>query len=144
MKILSLSLLLSLQQACAQQKNNTAINVQSSKPPIEEMVQKKSVLLGDPMAQIAPLIKLDCDHNAECKSIGFGASPCGGSSKYLVYSAKSSDVSKLTKIVKRYNRNQKLMQQKKGIMGICQHIPPPKTFCSKQTNTCLTGAESLL
>jgi len=143
-KILGLGLLFGLPLACAQQKGNEAPLAQSAKPPTKEIVQKKGIKPVNPLEEIAPLIKLECDHNAQCKTIGFGASPCGGSPEYLIYSAQSSHVSKLTKMIKNYNKSQKLMQQKKGIVGTCQHIPPPKTFCSKQTNTCVTEAESLL
>ncbi len=142
-KLMSLSLLVTLQLVgCAQQEENMRPEVQLAQPLTIETVAATKPKLDALLERMSQFIKLDCEHDKQCKTIGVGVSPCGGSPKHLIYSTKSSDVAKLTKMVQSYNKSQK--REQKGMVGTCRFILPPKTFCSKQTHTCLTTHESLL
>lgn len=96
----------------------------------------------DGIAEINALTRLGCDNDQQCKSLGVGASPCGGYLKYLVYSNKNTDVIQLKDKVIAYNEAQKQQNKKSGKMGICQHISPPKSYCLM--NRCVPGSNSII
>lgn len=87
---------------------------------------------------IMSLIDLTCDHDNQCKLIAVGVSACGGPQKYLAYSVKNSDVSKLKSTVALFNGKQRLQNKKNSTVGTCNEIMPPKTFCAK--SSCQTSA----
>ena len=91
---------------------------------------------------INQLIGLSCTSNTQCKTIGYGDSPCGGYASYLVYSTTDTDEAALKKEVNKYNAIDKIKNQKEGIVGICRHIPAPATRC--KANKCVATNNQLL
>ena len=79
---------------------------------------------------IKKLIGLSCNNNSQCKTIGFGDSPCGGYASHLIYSETDSQVEKLKQVVAQYNALDKANNIKNKVVGICRHISPPKTVCN--------------
>ncbi|MCO7225374.1 hypothetical protein [Pleionea sp. CnH1-48] len=79
-----------------------------------------------------------CQTNAECKSIGLGARPCGGPDKYLIYSQTATDVDALKEVVARYNKRKRQGNEKSGAVGICVVAPKPLTECIQ--NRCQSSA----
>ncbi len=97
------------------------------------------------LEDIQQMIGTKCDGDNQCKVIGVGSRPCGGFAKFLVYSTSDSDEKKLKTQVAIFNGKQKLSNSKKGMVGICQHLSPPKTYCSnKQCVGSLNGRASEL
>lgn len=89
---------------------------------------------------IQKMIGTACDSDTQCKVIGVGDRPCGGYAQFLVYSTSNTDEAKLKSQVAVFNGMQKLNNSKKGVVGICQHLSPPKAYCSKkQCVASLTG-----
>jgi len=119
---LCLSIFCLIQTSCAQQSQ-----------PIEKISSKEEIL---------NIIGLSCENDNQCKAIGFGDSPCGGYSSYLVYSETDTDVTQLKKMVNKYNALDKIKHQKQGIVGICRHIPPPGTQCN--ANQCVSTSNHQL
>jgi hypothetical protein len=103
----------------------------------------KVVKAGSPN-EIESLIDLSCDNSSQCKTIGFGHSPCGGHQKYLVYSEKSTDTALFKAKAEKYNVSQKMQHQKSGVAGVCVHIAAPKTHCSQSKCSAALGDPSLL
>ena len=91
---------------------------------------------------IKELIGLSCTSNTQCKTIGYGDSPCGGYASYLVYSTADTDEAILKKEVAKYNALDKAKNKKEGIVGICRHIPAPATRC--KANICVATNNQLL
>jgi len=103
--------------------------------PIACAQQAGSETRQNNLDKIQRMIDLDCDNSNQCKSIGIGHSPCGGYTKYLIYSEKKTELKKFKESIEQYNLEQKNQNQKSGMVGICVHVSPPKTSCS--TNQCV-------
>ena len=108
---MSLSLLVVLQLGCTQQKENMNHEVQSAQPLTIETIAAIKSKPDKTLEKMSQLIKLDCEQDKQCKTIGVGVSPCGGSPKHLVYSTKSSYVTKLIKMVQSYNKHQNVSKR---------------------------------
>lgn len=65
------------------------------------------------------------DRVEQCRSIGFGAKPCGGPWRYLVYSRRVSDSEKLQTLVAQYNALQRKINEEEGIASDCSAVGPP-------------------
>lgn len=81
------------------------------------------------LKSIEQTIRLGCDDDAQCRSIAFGAKPCGGPWKYLLYSTKETDVDTLRKQVETYNEQNRRYNEQSGIVSDCMLATPPKTAC---------------
>jgi hypothetical protein len=103
----------------------------------------RMVKAGSP-SEIESLIDLSCDNSSQCKTIGFGHSPCGGHQKYLVYSEKNTDTTLLKAKVEKYNVLQKIQHQKSGVAGICVYLAVPKTYCSQSKCSAALNEHTLL
>jgi len=155
MKRLSISIiaicLLSVSSISCTQNEVGPDNKALNKAPEQDVVQqefgdKKIVAIpkAASLSEIQELIGLGCKTDNQCKVIGVGVSPCGGHSKYLVYSSVDTDVKELKSKVAVLNGLQKLKNNKEGLVGICRHISPPKTSCTaNQCVASLTGTTEL-
>ncbi|WP_136482507.1 hypothetical protein [Cognatitamlana onchidii] len=76
-----------------------------------------------------------CNETTECKFIGLGAKPCGGPLEYLVYST-SINTTKLTALVKDYNKKNEAYNTKWNIASDCAVTTPPTSLNCKN-NTCI-------
>lgn len=70
-----------------------------------------------------------CTGSADCATIAFGAKPCGGPWRYLVYSKSSVDEEALKDLVDRYNRFNDILNHRHGWYSTCDVISPPATDC---------------
>ena len=70
-----------------------------------------------------------CAGDGDCRTIAFGAKPCGGPWSYLVYSASQSDSVSLAGAVARYNAIERELNRKEGRASDCQMITPPRVAC---------------
>jgi hypothetical protein len=61
-----------------------------------------------------------------CNAIAFGAKPCGGPWKYLIYSAEQTDPKRLERLVKEYNELEAEQNQELGLMSDCMFVMEPK------------------
>jgi hypothetical protein len=63
---------------------------------------------------------------AQCKSIAFGAKPCGGPTRYLVYSTDKTDEARLKQLVNESNELTKKINQEKKLISDCMVVSEPK------------------
>lgn len=70
-----------------------------------------------------------CQRDNQCKVIGVGAKPCGGSDQYLVYSTLHTDEKMLSYTSDRYQKLKKQQNEKLGLMSTCEMLIPPVSAC---------------
>ncbi len=63
---------------------------------------------------------------AQCKVIAYGAKPCGGPAKYLVYSTGRTDEARLKQLVNEFNQLAKKINQEKKLISDCMFVTEPK------------------
>jgi hypothetical protein len=76
-----------------------------------------------------------CNESSECKYMGFGSKPCGGSWSYLIYST-SIDTKILEDLVENYNKKEAEFNNKWGIVSDCAIANPPSNI-KCENNTCI-------
>ena len=76
-------------------------------------------LVGDPV----------CDDVSQCRSMAFGAKPCGGPWSHLVYSAQTADSTRLARAVTRYNHREAQLNRELGRASDCQMVTAPRLSC---------------
>ncbi len=80
-------------------------------------------LIGEPMASSL----------GQCRSIAFGAKPCGGPRAYLVYSMEATDSTDLARAVARFTAEDARLNQELGRISDCGMVAPPQiTFVAGQ------------
>ena len=81
-------------------------------------------------AEILQLVDRECSNGKKCRTIGFGAKPCGGPWSYLIYSSSSTDEDLLIEKVCAYNAYQDAMNQHYGYFSDCAVEEVPQLQCS--------------
>jgi len=142
LKLLLLSILCFQILGCTQSLDSPKVEALNEQTILKEDVKPKISNAAKVDQQMAKIIQLSCQQNNQCKTIGVGVSPCGGYAKHFVYSTESTNVLKLSQLVKAYNDQQKLKNEKEELVGICRFIAPPKTMCAQQR--CFTANDSIL
>jgi hypothetical protein len=72
-----------------------------------------------------------CAESSACAFVAFGAKPCGGPWRYLVYSKASVDSSALAQKVEAYNQFEDSCNRKYGWMSDCSTPSTPRLSCEK-------------
>jgi hypothetical protein len=62
----------------------------------------------------------------QCKLIPFGAKPCGGPARYLVYSTARTDEARLKQLVNEFNQLSKKINQENKLLSDCMYVAEPK------------------
>lgn len=102
------------------------VNVFASCEQITESSEITTSTLNDQMENIRSLIdKGTCTDESSCRYMAYGSKACGGPVGYLIF---SSDVNEalLKKMVASYTQNQKVFNEKNGIMSDCSIPPEPQ------------------
>ncbi len=76
-------------------------------------------LVGEPL----------CENVSQCRSIAFGAKPCGGPWSYVAYSTQATDSAKLAPVVAEYNAREAQLNRELGKVSDCRFVSPPKLAC---------------
>ena len=63
---------------------------------------------------------------SQCKLIAFGAKPCGGPARYLVYSTEKTNESRLKQLVREFNGLAKKINEERKMMSDCMFVTEPK------------------
>ncbi|WP_322404542.1 hypothetical protein [Massilia luteola] len=71
-----------------------------------------------------------CDTDAQCHTIGVGHKACGGPERYLAWSSKNSDGSRLRALVAEHAAARSAEDTKKGMMSTCSVVPDPGATCA--------------
>ena len=70
-----------------------------------------------------------CSEIGECRSLPFGAKPCGGPREYLIYSIINSDTLKFREKVDEYNSWNEVLNKRYGYMSDCMLVEEPQLVC---------------
>jgi hypothetical protein len=76
--------------------------------------------LGDPT----------CTDLGQCRTIPFGAKPCGGPWSYLVYSVATTDSARLADAVYRYTAREHELNRLEGRVSDCALVTEPEVICA--------------
>lgn len=70
-----------------------------------------------------------CDSDGQCRTIGVGAKACGGPERYLAWSSKDGDGSRLKALVRQHAELRRQEDAESGMMSTCNLIPDPGATC---------------
>lgn len=84
--------------------------------------------------EIKEMIKspLVCSSSSQCRSIGFGAKPCGGFYSYLRFSQQNTDEERLTEKVNLYNKLSRKWNNDNNVVSNCMMLMQPELVCINQ------------
>lgn len=68
----------------------------------------------------------EASSEASCRSLPFGAKPCGGPWSYLVFSTETTDSAALASLVERYNAIQGRLNEEEGRISDCALVMEPR------------------
>lgn len=71
-----------------------------------------------------------CDSDDQCHTIGVGHKACGGPERYLAWSSKHSDGTRLRALVAEHAAARQAEDTKKGLMSTCTVVPDPGATCA--------------
>ncbi|MCH8500549.1 MAG: hypothetical protein LAT77_01405 [Aliidiomarina sp.] len=75
--------------------------------------------------EINALVAIPTAENVQaCAVVGYGSKPCGGPSRWLIYSRQVTDDEVLLPLVERYNRLTEQYNQQEGMMSDCAMLEP--------------------
>lgn len=81
------------------------------------------------------------DSAQACAVVGYGSKPCGGPSRWLIYSRQVTDDEILLPLVERYNRLTEQFNQQQGLMSDCAVLEPVQTQLIN--GVCVAGSRHL-
>jgi hypothetical protein len=99
-----------------QPEGNRSITNQSKRERLQKLKREIDAEIGTPRA----------DKLTQCKHIGFGAKPCGGHWRYLVYSTAQTDEARLKQLVGDYNALEKQINEEEGLASDCSMVMEPE------------------
>src|SRR5262245_39937735 len=115
--IVSVALVAQKVNSSGDQPTGSRSNInQSKRERLRSLKQAIDAEIGTPRA----------DKLAQCKHIAFGAKPCGGPWKYLVYSTARTDESRLKQLVSEYNALEKKINEEEGLNSDCSYVTEPE------------------
>ena len=71
-----------------------------------------------------------CDTDEQCHTIGVGHKACGGPERYLAWSSKHSDGTRLRALVAEHAAARRAEDAKNGMMSTCSVVQDPGATCS--------------
>jgi hypothetical protein len=71
-----------------------------------------------------------CDADTQCHTIGVGHKACGGPERYLAWSSKNSDGTRLRALVAEHAAARRAEDAKNGMMSTCSVVQDPGATCS--------------
>ncbi|MFS2018250.1 hypothetical protein ACEN88_16945 [Massilia sp. CT11-108] len=71
-----------------------------------------------------------CDTDDQCHTIGVGHKACGGPERYLAWSSKNNDGTRLRALVAEHAAARQAEDTKKGMMSTCSVVPDPGATCA--------------
>ena len=93
-------------------------------------VDRDRGLLDQMEAEIDLLIgQAPCKEPGGCRSIAFGAKPCGGPWSYKIYSASGVDSTALAELVVQYNEFNLVLNDRYGWVSDCMFVSEPYLDC---------------
>lgn len=81
------------------------------------------------LARIDAARSTACTADAQCRTIGVGAKACGGPERYLAWSSRDDDGSRLRALVAEHAAARRAEDSKAGMMSTCSVVPDPGAAC---------------
>jgi hypothetical protein len=106
--------------ACAPSVPADSAEVQADTASLDVLRAEVRAQLGDPT----------CTTTAQCRTIPFGAKPCGGPWSYLVYSVATTDSAELTSAVDRYTAREHELNRLEERVSDCGLVTKPEVMCA--------------
>ncbi len=88
--------------------------------PLADLRRGVFELIGEP----------SCTATAECRTMAFGAKPCGGPRSYLAFSIAATDSQRLVDAVRRFTEQDEANNRERGLMSDCSVVEEPEVTCS--------------
>jgi hypothetical protein len=98
------------------------VNMQESQSGLNTIIARKEELNGIIEKEIGTP---SASELSQCKSIAFGAKPCGGPWSYLVYSTANTNETRLTELVSEFHQLDEKINKELGIASLCNHTQKP-------------------
>lgn len=89
-----------------------------------QLRQELQTLIGEPR----------CDSDAQCKTVGVGQKACGGPTRYLAWSTRTTDRATLEATAARLVAADKTANEKSGRVSNCMAVVDPGAVC--RANRC--------
>jgi len=80
-----------------------------------------------------------CDNTAQCRSIAIGAKACGGPSRFLAWSTRSTDEAALKTLVAKQATSQSEESRRSGVVSDCAVVTDPGASC--QAGRCVLSPQ---
>lgn len=80
-----------------------------------------------------------CDSTAQCKTLAIGSKACGGPERYIAYSTKQSDATRLTRLASEDAAAKKAQNARSGMVSNCAMAMDPGATCSAGRCVTATG-----
>jgi hypothetical protein len=71
-----------------------------------------------------------CDTEAQCHSIAIGSKACGGPERYMAWSSKNNDGTRLRALVAEHAAARKADDAKAGMASTCSFVTDPGATCA--------------
>lgn len=84
---------------------------------------------GNLLARIDAARGTACSADAQCHTIGVGAKACGGPERYLAWSSRDDDGTRLRALVAEHAAARRAEDAKAGLMSTCSVVPDPGAAC---------------
>lgn len=84
---------------------------------------------GNLLARIDAARGTACSADAQCHTIGVGARACGGPERYLAWSSRDDDGTRLRALVAQHAAARRAEDAKAGMMSTCSVVPDPGAAC---------------
>ena len=111
-----------------------------ARPGSVNQTPAQEALLDSLRAAIVQLVEVPvCSLEDECRTVPFGAKPCGGPWGYLVYSTGVSDSAELSRLVADYTSMQDKINRQNGTASDCRLVPKPEIECSASRCTVISS-----
>lgn len=86
----------------------------------------------DTLARIQQIVgTARCSSEDQCRTVGLGSRPCGGSERYLAWSTVDTDARELAELAARYAEQRRALNEASGRLGTCQILPEPGVRCER-------------
>lgn len=70
-----------------------------------------------------------CDNSQQCRTLAYGHKACGGPERYVAYSTKRSDATRLTQLAQQLADERRRQDEAEGMMSTCSLIIDPGALC---------------
>jgi hypothetical protein len=106
--------------ACTPPVPADSAEVQADTASLDVLRAEARAQVGDPT----------CTMTAQCRTIPFGAKPCGGPWSYLVYSVATTDSAQLAGAVDRYTAREHDLNRLEQRVSDCGLVTEPDVMCA--------------